>query len=1285
MKNRKILSLFLALTMVLVTVLSSARVYAGSGEINVMGLLRVPFEFYINDGKTVEETLPDQNIKSTSQFDNKEKTRQAIVNAPSDGGRFDFDAIFKMKQSAGALGRTLWGQLGGKKTSSQVNGLPTGYEESKTESYIDLVVNIDEKITPAQTISVYFDSHTWRPTFIYDAETKELLGDARNSYVEGQSLKNFEFSSNGKTKYIIRTVPINGANSNIDEPMKLGFNPAGNNNFTISSNVANQIAEARRGMTEEDIRKEKELLDKTDGLTAEDITFLKRFNTITYGNIEGRVLGLSPYPRFIPHQTVSVSGKVPPAGIVATYENPKVTFFRNYEVSETDSTKEATKDDKGNIIADTVVGGKPVFVEYNRTISTDDFADQSIPENPTREGYKFIGWASTNNATEPDFVANANVVDDKEYYAIWTKVNTVTFKTNDGTDTTHATVKVENEKAISTDDLADESMPADPTRDGYVFKGWATDAGATASDFNGDTVVSEDKTVYAIWVKKGTITVKHQDEEDNKISDDSNLEGEDGREFSIDEIKKDIFGYIFKVVKEGSEPVTMRDGEDQIIVLTYALKDAKAKYEFNSATANKELPEAVTNLLPQEQNVKYTREITATQPAETSVVVDDGTWTFNGYDGGNARTVDEDVETFVGKWTFEPKPARTAYEFKNAVADKELPDSVTSLLPTSDDVKYGDEITAKQPTKINVPVNDGVWTFTGYGNDNPRTVDEDIETFVGTWNFTAKKANTAYQFRSLDDVKTELPDEVKTLLPTSVEVNYGDEITATQPAKTNVEASDGTWTFEGYDGGNTRTVDEDVETFVGAWNFQPKLGVIKYTFVSADDSKELPREVLELKPRDNEEPKTYGTRVEASQPERNTVDVEDGIWTFEGYNKNEKVIDSEEFTFVGTWRYAKKLKLTFVFRSSLTNIPELPQEVKDLTPEPKVVAMDDKVKDHLVEPAQLEVIAPAKSDEGDIAGKWVFEGYRNVGDERTVQGDEIVEGNWTFYPEYNVTYSFVNALDQTASLPAKVMEMLPANSKVYSGGKVAPPWFVKEIKDEDNRGKWEFFAWMYDNQLYTQDMDSVTVNNNVEFVGKWRYTRGYIVSWTHKSVTEGKEFPFEEFAKKALVSEVPERYIEEGGTITTRTQSFADITTDDGTWIYLDRETEFRFEDVREDKNLIARWQFVPNKVDEPKDPENPDTPDNPQNPDNPNVPDNPSKPTDPVKPVDPIEKPEEPKEPEKPVDKPAEPVKEEVKKENKKVPTQTGDVTDIEMLITTMALTGLLGGALVLRRRRED
>lgn len=72
----------------------------------------------------------------------------------------------------------------------------------------------------------------------------------------------------------------------------------------------------------------------------------------------------------------------------------------------------------------------------------------------------------------------------------------VTFM-NDGQP--YATVQVEIGKSINSDSLADQKMPANASKDGYLFKEWNTQADGKGTTFDGSTAVQGNMTVYAIY------------------------------------------------------------------------------------------------------------------------------------------------------------------------------------------------------------------------------------------------------------------------------------------------------------------------------------------------------------------------------------------------------------------------------------------------------------------------------------------------------------------------------------------------------------------------------------------------------------------------------------------------------------------------------------------------------------------------------------------------------------------------------------------------------------------
>ena len=135
--------------------------------------------------------------------------------------------------------------------------------------------------------------------------------------------------------------------------------------------------------------------------------------------------------------------------------------------------------------------------------------------------------------------------------------------------------------------------------------------------------------------------------------------------------------------------------------------------------------------------------VSAQQPSQTTYAdtVNDGTWTFKGYDAANA-VVNKANVGFVGKWAFEANKYQATYSFESATAGKQLPAAITSLTP-SDSATYenGASVSAQQPAQATYTdtVNDGTWTFKGYDAASAVVNKADVH-FVGKWAFEAKQA-----------------------------------------------------------------------------------------------------------------------------------------------------------------------------------------------------------------------------------------------------------------------------------------------------------------------------------------------------------------------------------------------------------------------------------------------------------------------------------------------------------------------------------------------------------------
>ena len=418
----------------------------------------------------------------------------------------------------------------------------------------------------------------------------------------------------------------------------------------------------------------------------------------------------------------------------------------------------------------------------------------------------------------------------------------------------------------------------------------------------------------------------------------------------------------------------------------------KAVHEFVSGTAGKELPQEVKSLLPSDKpDLADGTKATPTQPMKTEVKTADGTWTFKSYDKAE-ETINGADAHFVGTWDFTPAPTyKVTHEFVSGTAGKELPQAVKDLLPSDkSDLADGTKATPTQPVKTEVKTADGTWTFKSYDKAE-ETINGADAHFVGIWDFTpAPTYKATHEFVSGTAGK-DLPQAVKALLPTDKsDLADGTKTTPTQPVKTEVETSDGTWSFQSYDK-NEATINGADAKFVGTWTFVAKPSPAPtykatHEFVSGTAGKELPQEVKALLPSDKSD-LADGTKATPTQPSKTEVKTTEGTWTFKSYDKAEETINGADARFVGTWDFtpAPTYKATHEFVSGTAG-KELPQAVKDILPSDKP---------NLADGTKATPTQPVKTEVETSDGAWSFQSYDK--NEATINGADVhFVGTWTF-------------------------------------------------------------------------------------------------------------------------------------------------------------------------------------------------------------------------------------------------------------------------------------------------
>ncbi|MBZ2061778.1 LPXTG-anchored SHIRT domain periscope protein [Streptococcus sanguinis] len=460
------------------------------------------------------------------------------------------------------------------------------------------------------------------------------------------------------------------------------------------------------------------------------------------------------------------------------------------------------------------------------------------------------------------------------------------------------------------------------------------------------------------------------------------------------EVKTADGTWTFKSYDKAEETI---NGADAHFVGTWDFTPAptyKVTHEFVSGTAGKELPQAVKDLLPSDKSdLADGTKATPTQPVKTEVKTADGTWTFKSYDKAE-ETINGADAHFVGTWNFTPAPTyKATHEFVSGTAGKELPQAVKSMLPADKpDLADGTKTTPTQPVKTEVKTADGTWTFKSY-DKTEETINGADAHFVGTWEFTATPSSTykaVHEFVS-GTASKELPQEVKALLPADKpDLADGTKTTPTQPVKTEVETSDGTWSFQSYDK-NEATINGADAKFVGTWTFVAKPSPAPtykatHEFVSGTAGKELPQEVKALLPSDKSD-LADGTKATPTQPSKTEVKTTEGTWTFKSYDKAEETINGADARFVGTWDFttAPTYKATHEFVSGTAG-KELPQAVKDILPSDKP---------NLADGTKATPTQPVKTEVETSDGAWSFQSYNK--NETTINGADVhFVGTWTF-------------------------------------------------------------------------------------------------------------------------------------------------------------------------------------------------------------------------------------------------------------------------------------------------
>ncbi|VRY87368.1 LPXTG cell wall surface protein [Streptococcus pneumoniae] len=500
-------------------------------------------------------------------------------------------------------------------------------------------------------------------------------------------------------------------------------------------------------------------------------------------------------------------------------------------------------------------------------------------------------------------------------------------------------------------------------------------------------------------------------------------------------------------------------------------------YTFVSVTSGVDLPKFIQKKAPKDGSTYFNRtRVFAEEPTTKTYIdsVNDGTWTFKGYDAASAVVNKANAE-FVGKWEFKANPTNAETYMPQVTEETikvgqtpDLTDNVTNLpnLPAGTkvvDITPAGQIDTTKPG-----------TYTGkvrvdYPDGSSTEVSVSVNVLPAPETQTYK---VTYRFESATSDKA-LPAGIATLLPSdSATYENGNSVSAKQPAQATYidSVNDGTWTFKGYDAASAVVNKANVE-FVGKWTFEANKYQATYRFESATSDKALPAGIATLLPSDSA---TYenGNSVSAKQPAQATYidSVNDGTWTFKGYDAASAVVNKANAEFVGKWE----------FKANPTNAETYtPQVTEETIKVGQTPDLTDNVTNLPNLPAGTKVVDITPAGQIDTTKPGTYTGKVRVDYPDGSSTEVSVSVNVLPAPEtqtYKVTYRFESATADN-NLPAEVLSLLPQSGTYTTSSSVAIA-FVPEapmpVEVAVANGTWTFLGYQ-----------EVEEGSNLTFVGKW--------------------------------------------------------------------------------------------------------------------------------------------------------------------------------------------------------
>ena len=307
-----------------------------------------------------------------------------------------------------------------------------------------------------------------------------------------------------------------------------------------------------------------------------------------------------------------------------------------------------------NLVFENCTGVSPRALKFEAPLSGAKPADSSVGRPAGMDSdYVFMGWYLDEAFQTPVDWSSTMPARNLQVYAKWAKPDyTVSFNTHGADTETPAPI------GVAKYDTIEDQMPADPTREGYVFAGWYTDEAYTVP-FVATQQIVRNLTLHAKWTRTDSCTyvIVAKDTEGNELKRVDGSEVEVGASVTVN--APVIDGY---QAQQSSQNVKILDDGQEVVFVYDKLQNWTATvHHYIEGTTEKVAEDVIRSDLTVNSLLVYSATVSGYELAEgTSYVqtatrenseitfyykkIADSAYTVNHYYGSNASL----TETVTG-------------------------------------------------------------------------------------------------------------------------------------------------------------------------------------------------------------------------------------------------------------------------------------------------------------------------------------------------------------------------------------------------------------------------------------------------------------------------------------------------------------------------------------------------------------------------------------------------------------------------------------------------------------